>query len=287
MTAIPTFQLLKKLGTGAVSSVYLAQDTASMYARHPAPRAVTHHTTRKHMALKIVSDPRYTHTALREYSISRTLAHPNIVSSTDWWVPRGLDALDLMCACSFRGHDSEIILVQEYAARGDLYDQLSTMGEAELRCVLGDVVGRQTWCGVCSPCVQIDGVEYLHASGIVHRDLKPENIVLDGDGRARVCDFGMAEYHGAVSNSGSGTMRYMAPENAAASSVADVSQDVWSLGVVLFVMLTKHFPWDAPHPSDDRYAALLSGDHVRSLMWRRLSDELTDVCRAVAALLSV
>ena len=173
--------------------------------------------------------------------------------------------------------------MQDYAPNGDLYDWLDAgITEHDMRRVLGDIVRWCTFLSLHTHPWQVSGVEYLHAQGIAHRDIKPENIVLDAFDVARICDFGMATHAGQVSNLGNGTLRYMAPEIAATldqATVAEVEQDVWSLGVLLFVMMTKHFPWDAPMESDAKYAAFVRGQTSASSLWTTLSPELLHFLR--------
>lgn len=104
-----------------------------------------------------------------------------------------------------------------------------------------------------------------HEIGIVHRDIKPENVMLDGEGRVKVLDFGLAKYvlpsneRDSLSSSTEnaytvpgvlmGTIRYMSPEQARGLAV-DARTDIWSLGIVLYEMLTGHTPFNGQTASD-------------------------------------
>src|SRR5688500_627781 len=103
-----------------------------------------------------------------------------------------------------------------------------------------------------------------HAAGIVHRDIKPENIMVRGDGIVKVLDFGLAKLTERQDSSGSedstialvntepgsvlGTVAYMSPEQAAGREV-DARSDIWSLGVVLYEMVTAHVPFEGASKS--------------------------------------
>lgn len=104
-----------------------------------------------------------------------------------------------------------------------------------------------------------------HEIGIVHRDIKPENVMLDGEGRVKVLDFGLAKYvlpsnaRDSLSSSTEnaytlpgvlmGTTRYMSPEQARGLAV-DARTDIWSLGIVLYETLTGHTPFNGQTASD-------------------------------------
>ncbi|MFZ5920720.1 MAG: protein kinase domain-containing protein [Chloroflexota bacterium] len=95
------------------------------------------------------------------------------------------------------------------------------------------------------------GLEYAHSEGVIHRDLKPANIMLTKKGQAVLTDFGIAQIVGAtqvtVSGALMGTLSYMAPEQGL-KGIADARSDIYSLGIVLYEMLTGYTPFDADTP---------------------------------------
>jgi hypothetical protein len=115
-----------------------------------------------------------------------------------------------------------------------------------------------------------DALQYAHDHRIVHRDIKPENILVDGDGRVRIADFGLAKLVGTGSNAVPltqsnqqlGTPLYMAPEQVHAAAGVDHRADLYSLGVVVYEMLTGRLPLGRFQPPSARDAAAKPFDPV-------------------------
>ncbi len=97
----------------------------------------------------------------------------------------------------------------------------------------------------------LSGLGYAHSEGVIHRDIKPANIMLTQKGQAVLTDFGIAQIlgktQGTVSGALMGTLNYMAPEQGL-SGQCDVRSDLYSLGIVLYEMLTGYTPFDADTP---------------------------------------
>ena len=125
-----------------------------------------------------------------------------------------------------------------------------------------------------------DAVQVAHTRGVLHRDLKPSNILIDGSGEPHVSDFGLAkrlEVEESVTHTGAilGTPCYMSPEQAAGSR-GDVgpTSDVWSLGTILYQMLTGRPPFQASSPMDTLLAVLESDPPVPRSIDRQVDRDL-------------
>ena len=178
----------------------------------------------KILAPERVGEDEFAERFAREATVLAKLSHPNVVTIYDFGEAEGL-----------------FYIVMEFVDGVNLRDLLSD-GKLEPERALAIIPS------IC------EALEYAHKNGIVHRDIKPENILLDRAGRVKVADFGIArilgtanepasrEYDGECTRSVVGTKGYRAPEQVASPRHADSRADIYSLGVVLYEMLTGTRP---------------------------------------------
>jgi eukaryotic-like serine/threonine-protein kinase len=211
------YELEELVGSGGMSSVYRARDT--LLERHVALKILHAHYT---------GDDEYVERFRREARAVARLSHPNIVTVID------------------RGEDGgRQFIVFEYVDGENLKELVTRSGPLSVRRALelGVEIAR--------------GLAFAHDHGLVHRDVKPQNVLLNGDGEAKVTDFGIARSldveHG-MTQTGTvlGTSNYIAPEQASGSRISPQT-DVYSLGVVLFELLTG----DVPFPGENFVAVAM------------------------------
>jgi eukaryotic-like serine/threonine-protein kinase len=225
------YELEELVGRGGMSGVYRARDTV----------------LEREVAIKLLDerfshDDEYVERFRREARAIARLAHPNVVTIID------------------RGNwDGRQYIVFEYVRGENLKELLRREGPLP--------VGR----GLSLAYQIAQALASAHALGIVHRDVKPQNILLDEDGAAKVTDFGIArslELEADLTQTGTmlGTADYLAPEQAAGERV-DERADQYSLGAVLYELLTG----DVPFPAPNAMAAALRHLHdpVPSVRYRR------------------
>ena len=197
------------LGRGGMSSVYRAHD-----------RVLEREVALKVLNQALSDDPEHVERFRREARAIAQLSHPNLVTVMD----RG----------QVEGHE---FIVFELVRGQNLKELLAEQRALPVEDALGFV--RQA----------ARGLEYAHAHGVVHRDVKPQNILVDPLGTAKVTDFGIArlieQEDGTITQSGTimGTSDYLSPEQATGKEVDDRS-DQYSLGVLLFELLTGEVPYD-------------------------------------------
>ncbi|KIX07833.1 uncharacterized protein Z518_02487 [Rhinocladiella mackenziei CBS 650.93] len=184
---------------------------------------------------------------------------------------------------------SWVWIAMELAEGGDLFDKIEA--DAGVSEDIAHVYFTQL----------VSAVSFMHSKGVAHRDIKPENVLLSADGDLKVADFGMAtlfEYHGRrkMATTLCGSPPYVAPEVLSCSTqagskgrgyAADMA-DVWSCGVVLFVLLAGNTPWSKPVEGRDEYGRLNefseyveSHGRPRDELWDALPAEVLSLLRGM------
>jgi serine/threonine-protein kinase len=202
------YRLEAKLGSGGMSTVYLARDTT---LDRPVAVKVMH----REMSEQADQLERFRQEARAVAKIS----HPNVVSVID------------------AGEDGGYpYIVFEYVEGETLKARINRVGALDVQEALAYAIEIAR------------GLTVAHARNMVHRDIKPQNVLIDAEGRAKLTDFGISrqlEKEGMTATGRVlGTTDYVAPEQAMGRG-ADQRSDIYSLGVVLFEMLTGHVPFRA------------------------------------------
>ena len=205
------YEILEKIGNGGMATVYKAQDT--VLKRYVAVKVLREEFT---------TDEEFIRRFNTEAQSAASLAHPNIVSIYDV------------------GTEDNIYYIVMELIQGKTLKEII------------DEDGVLPWKWSLDIAIQIaSALEVAHKNNIVHRDIKPHNIIITEDGVAKVTDFGIAK---AVSNStitafGTtiGSVHYFSPEHAR-GGYTDAKSDLYSLGVVMYEMLTGRVPFDADTP---------------------------------------
>lgn len=208
------YQLLHTLGTGGMAVVYRAYDR--MLER---PVAV------KILRQDFSGDESFRERFRQEARAAANLSHPNIVTVHDF----GFDA-------------GRPFIVMEYIPGTDLKSMIKQRG----RFALDDAINLMV-----QAC---EGIGYAHRAGLIHCDVKPHNMLVTPDERLKVTDFGIARalasiLPGEQSDIVWGSPQYFSPEQAAGQGPSPAS-DVYSLGVILYEMLTGQLPFTATDPEE-------------------------------------
>ena len=207
------YTTLRLLGSGGMGEVYLARD--KILGREVAIKVL-----RKRYA----EDEEFVARFRREARSAAALPHPNVISVHDLG----------------RSGDGDHYIAMEYVPGGTLKQRLLQGGA--LRPAAAAALALQI----------ADALDAAHARGIIHRDVKPQNVLLTAGGNAKLADFGIAAAASPVVGSRTtpviGTPSYMSPEQVSGEPVGPAS-DLYSLGVVLYEMLTGEVPCGAGNPA--------------------------------------
>jgi beta-lactam-binding protein with PASTA domain/tRNA A-37 threonylcarbamoyl transferase component Bud32 len=204
------YRIVRKLGTGGMANVYLAEDEV----------------LGRRVAIKILNDrhagdDQFVERFRREAKNAASLSHPNIVSIYD------------------RGEaEGTYYIAMEYLDGRSLKELIVARGPAPVHIAVD--YARQI----------LAAIRFAHRHGIVHRDIKPHNVLVDAEGRLKVTDFGIARAGTSqMTEAGSiiGTAQYLSPEQARGAPV-DQTSDLYSVGVVLYELLTGVVPFSGDTP---------------------------------------
>ena len=203
---ISHYKILKKLGEGGMGEVYLAED-AELHRK----------VALKFLSPHLVSDADFKTRFKREAQAAAALNHPNIITIYE--------------VAEYEGRS---FIAMEYVEGGSLRKLL-----AENELPVGKVIDLTMQ--IC------EGLGKAHEAGIVHRDMKSENILVTNDGRVKILDFGLAKLKAAATkltktDATLGTLHYMSPEQAR-GEVVDQRSDLFSVGVILYELLARQFPF--------------------------------------------
>jgi len=215
LTRVGPYEIISVLGSGGMGTVYQARDTA-------LDRIIA----LKVLSIRLTEDVEFSARFQREVQTTGALSHPNIVGGFG----SGSD-------------DGRPFLAMEFVdgqSLGKLLESGGRMDEMRALQVAREVVL---------------ALEHAHAHGVVHRDVKPDNVLLGRDGCIKLTDFGLAKLlreDQRLTQSGIalGTPHYISPEQVSASRYIDHRADLYSLGAMLYQMVTGVVPFDGPNNNE-------------------------------------
>ncbi len=249
--AFPELEVLELIGRGGMGVVYKARQ-----------KSLNRLVALKLLAPERVQDAAFAERFAKEAQALAALSHPNIVTIHDFGHTEGF-----------------YFLLMEFVDGVNLRQAMSA----------GRFTPEQALAIVPPVC---EALQYAHDHGIVHRDIKPENLLLDKDGRVKIADFGIAKMVGTTAEPNLdaatlaiGTPRYAAPEQQSDPQHVDHRADIYSLGVVLYELLTGEAPGSKLTPPSHRVQMDVRLDEVvlralsekPELRWQTAADMKTQV----------
>ncbi|KAI4297573.1 hypothetical protein L6164_037458 [Bauhinia variegata] len=208
-TRVGKYELGRTIGEGNFAKVKFAVNTV----------------TQEHVAIKILDKEKILRHKMigqikREISTMKLIRHPNVIRLYEVMASK-----------------TKIYIIMEYVMGGELFDKIASNGrlkEDEARKYFQQLI--------CA-------VDYCHSRGVFHRDLKPENLLLDSKGVLKVSDFGLSALPQQLREDGllhttCGTPNYVAPEVIDNKGYDGAKADLWSCGVILFVLMAGYLPFE-------------------------------------------
>ncbi|KAM7530452.1 hypothetical protein LguiB_033862 [Lonicera macranthoides] len=208
-TRVGKYELGRTLGEGSFAKVKFARNTET--GQNVAIKVIDKEKLLKHKMIGQIK---------REISTMKLIRHPNVIRMYEVMASK-----------------TKIYIVLEFVTGGELFDKIASKGrlkEDEARRYFQQLV---------------NAVDYCHSRGVFHRDLKPENLLLDATGVLKVSDFGLSALPQQVREDGllhttCGTPNYVAPEVINNKGYDGAKADLWSCGVILFVLMAGFLPFE-------------------------------------------
>ncbi|GLU22632.1 hypothetical protein SLE2022_386940 [Rubroshorea leprosula] len=208
-TRVGKYELGKTLGEGTFAKVKFARNIET--GENVAIKILDKEKVLKHKMIGQIK---------REISTMKLIRHPNVIRLYEVMASK-----------------SKIYIVLEFVTGGELFDKIASRGrlkEDEARKYFQQL---------------INAVDYCHSRGVYHRDLKPENLLLDANGVLKVSDFGLSALPQQVRDDGllhttCGTPNYVAPEVINNKGYDGAKADLWSCGVILFILMAGYLPFE-------------------------------------------
>ena len=204
------YKIIKNIGSGSMGNVFMVNDSKKK-----------HDFACKVVKREILNNKENLMAFEQELRIHQRIKHPNIAEIHEvLYFPQ------------------YIVIIMELGSKGDLLNFMTkdqAINYGNIKKIFKDIV---------------NGVSYLHSLNIAHGDIKPENIIVCEDYNTKIVDLGSCEASDSYFFSNHGTLIYSSPEILMGLSEDRKKSDIWSLGILLFVMFTNYFPWLSENDED-------------------------------------